>query len=760
MKLHFNLIKSAFLVVLLVFSLISKSMGRDNDFVIPFNIRQKVDSYCRSLNTLAQLKSELKNSGTASDPTKTVDSIKKVTAEFENLFSQPHCFVVDDFNCISQNRSQASLMHGITISDYLVSLNSFMNGNKVIYDPSNGVYGLFSFDDLRVTDSVGQARFSVYQIEAEGVMAFDYSDSIYRIPMNRYFTFICYNAAGLWTSEPKICMITEKAVPIQQFYPFEIDITGTTNTGRVDYKSINDSHRVPNQGVSLLLNFRLTSLRNWNSFVLLNTGLQYENRAFGLSSNSYSDSVMNWKNESGSTLYTNGGKISHNLNYNVLSIPINIKLQHESHHFFLYTYFGIRPGFIISETYANPMGTLETTNRISVMKGNVLQSYFLSNVPDLGLKSYNAQIQEERFFKILSGGYQIGVGGGIKLPNPNLRIGVNIEYNRFSINPQRLSVSLGTIKPLNYSNSAFSMESFNGKLGLFYTFNNPSRPFYQQRDYLVSLPEKKQRGIVHILNYNLTKTFPDSLHIKSIQYYIQNTANNDIYQHGTIKTRKSGKLKIFAPENASLVLVKRVNTELTIPDLKTNSVRNLLIVPLSQLNSNKTLEVNSKSLDPITIYVVYKAATDSVNPYIASTFLKIKELFESTMKTSKNFAFVEASKYTWMPLAKKEDLDSLINVMTNQEESGSFKENLISELKKQQLYNRKIDLIFFVNRKEAFIDYISPAISDIQKMPDINENWRNVNIRVMTQYLPDPLNLGIKLQIGIIEKGWNITEMN
>ncbi|MCX6223950.1 MAG: hypothetical protein NTV01_04255, partial [Bacteroidia bacterium] len=361
------------------------------------------------------------------------------------------------------------------------------------------------------------------------------------------------------------------------------------------------------------------------------------------------------------------------------------------------------------------------------------------------------QIQKESFFKTLSFGYQLGAGGGIKVTR-QLRVGANIEYNQCFFSPKAISVDAGYLKPLNYSTSAFSMASVHGKIGLFYTLQDAARPFYSVRDHIITPPENKQKDRLLELQYDLTALASDSLNIKRIQYLVQDTASKTIYQKGFIKTRKAGKLRIGTPEGASLIIVKPPGFDL-VTTLPAESLRNMLLIKIPNLMEHDSLTVIARALKPLTFYALYIGDGDSIKLFQDRSFRKI---CQSGSTAGSKWALIERYKNVFVPIDSAGACSSLEYIIrSDPEESGSFVEKLYKALHSIELFNRKVELIVLVNTKDAFIQYIVPAVRDFQEMSDVYENWKNVRIQVFTGF-----NLKeLQGQIGIIERGWNIKQL-
>jgi hypothetical protein len=755
-------IRSALLVVLPVLLLSIKTSAQEDSLNIPLNIRQSLDKYCITLSQFSQLCYELEIFKDQ-DQSGMIAGIKNVKSEFESLFYKPFnkpgtCLVANDFISPSDKNNGSLKNPGMSISNYLDTLDQFSRKNKVIYSPDQISYG-FTFVTLRIADMVIKSDHTIYQINAKGFLYFEKGADFVKdsIPLSSYFTFISYHTAGLWTLEPKICRITQHQEPIHAFYPYQIYGSGITNTGTVQFTNITDSRKIPFQGANFLLDFHLSSFGN--SIVLLNSGIQVERRSFGLTANSYFDSSLKWQTLNGDTLYTSTlftlseNPVKHNLVYNILSVPINIKVQKEFDQFFCYAYGGVRVGGILNESYSNLSGSVVTTDSIVIAKNDrILQKYSLSNVPDLGLKEYSSpQIPNKSFFKPLSFGYQVGVGGGIKI-TPKIRVGANIEYNSFFLNPKDISVDPGYIKPINYSPSSFSMSSFHGKIGLYYTFQNATRPFFSVRNYDSIPPVKKTREGFLEVKYDLTALSLDTMRIKKVQYFIQNVNSKEIYQKGFISSKKAGHLKIKTPENASFILIQPTGFELTIKNLPTESNRNLLVLPIPKLKDNPSLEVVAQKLNPSLIFAIYTSA-DAASPdkFQDAAIRKICESIPNNGLTKK--VFVEKFANTFIPAESCKAIESEIRI--SPEESGSFVDKLNTHLLSEPLFNRKVHLVVFVNTLEAFMLYIRPAILNFQEMRDVKSNMENVTIQVFTDFDPKDLNR----QIGSVEKGWNIMQL-
>jgi hypothetical protein len=752
MKKKYNLLIPAIWGFLFVFLFSVQTKGQNQFVDLPMDIRQLLNQYTNSISNYAQKRYEDNNQKSNKPMVQSLE-IDSITTGFKALFSVPTSLVVNDFpDSINIDRDLISNT-GISIGSYLESLDRFSKRNKLNYYPLENNVG-YSIIDISQPVILNRPLFSIYQIETTIKIAYKPSiDFKFKSKtIIRYFTIIRYNPLGIWAAAPKICRIADRKESIRAIYPYQLLANGMSNINTPDFLDISDHQFVPIQFIGGQIDVRLTNHRN--SIILLNTGIQFETRSFGLAADSYHDSIPRWNNQIGSTLVTTGSSISHNLRYELLSFPVNLKYQYEANRFYFNGHFGVRLATLLSESYQNTTGSIKTSNDISIRNGSILEHYHITDVPKLGLQQYEAQIQDKSFFNLVSKGYQIGIGSGFKI-NPQWRIGVNLEYSQYFLNPRDLSVDIGYIKPLNYSQTAYSMKSIHGSIAVSYVLGNMIRPFYRESEHKIQIPLYNSKTHAIGLDYDLTSL----RNIKnSVAFSVQDTLTKKVYQRGTLKTKEIGKLKMVVSEGSSLVLVKPNGIDLIAKGLETSSIKDLLIIPFSNLNIHNLLKIDTAQLKPEFIWILYTSNQngrvrnwqDSVIHYIDTEYLKREK--------SNHSAFIEGTQYKFIRGIQIVDTLALHAAIKNPPGKGDFIDNIKIEFSpsRYQFSNRIVVLTFFVDTEEAFNVFIKPAIKFFQFQTDLIDNSKNLRIEVRTRFNPTKL----KEKLGLMEKSWNISQIN
>lgn len=715
---------------------------------IPLESRQTLDAYAEVLNNIAKTHFYKKGSSVSDSfiYDKQIDSLHNT---FINLFSSSNCIVTDDLSeYLSGNENSST-----NLNEYLSSFEALNQRLYVIFSESSSEAGI-NFSNINLVDHFVHSDFTLAQIKADLSISVEDENFVQEtITLTRFYTLISHKQKGSWQMKPGICRISVQKVPLKSFYPYQISLNALNrNTAKIN-NDISPQQFANFTALGLSIDFSFRNSKN--ALLMLNTGLRIQNQELGMYMQNYSDNVPNWKGQNGSTLLLEGKNIQQYLGYTHAIIPANLKYQYEGGKYFIFGYGGGSIGLLLKERNTLLSGSIKSSNII--LDKETGAEYRLSNIPELELTSLTlAKITESRSFSPMSAGFQFGIGGGFNM-NSNLKLGINLEFNRSYLFPVETKVDPGMVKPLSHTDKPYALDNLSGSLGLSYTLIDQTRPFFNSKEFVTSPSYRNYRRDKKHLILDLTRL--NSVQVNKISYLIQDVSNNTIYSHGHIRTKKIKPLSFKAPDQTYLILDKPFGYDLVVKDnLGIINKREQLWIPTSIANSteNNPIMINPIKLKPVCIIFIYTGRSN--NPTIVfqnSVWQDLQVISKNIPEDCERFVFIESQRIDKsFEVETFDDFNLESRIKDDIVESGITEDMLsfFDELDSNKyLNNRPVYIFAYVNTEESYLKHVKKSLTYLHNLKGTKDNWQNIELSIIADF-----NISkIKQRSGIIGSGWN-----